>query len=162
MSYSLFQNVLVLVNGSEAAIEAVRYSVILAKTCRCNIKALYVVDTATLKQLTLNKFFVEEESLDYENSLKNDGAKYLQYAEEIGKAKGIKIETELKSGSVWGETVSVADQMNADLILIGGFEKDKGEIHAAATMSYHEIMKNAHCSILMVRDKQIEKLYKQI
>ena len=162
MAYSLFQNVLVLVNGSEAAMKAVWYGVILSKACKCNLKALYVVDTATLKQLTLNKFFVEEESLDYEKSLKNDGAKYLQYAEEIGKSKGIRIETELRSSSVWGETVATADQMNSDLILLGGFQKDTGEIHAAATMSYHEIMKNAHCSILMVRNENIEKLYKQV
>lgn len=162
MAYSLFQNVLVLVNGSETSIKAVRYGVVLAKACKCNLKAMYVVDTATLKQLTLNKFFVEEESLDYEKSLKTDGAKYLKYAEEIGKSKGIKIETELRSGSVWGETVSAADEMSSDLILLGGFEKNNGDIHAVATMTYHEIMKNAHCSVLIVRNENIEKLYKQV
>jgi len=162
MAYSLFQNVLVLVNGSEASIQAVRYGVILAKSYKCNLKAIYVVDTATLKQLTLNKFFVEDESRDYEKSLTTDGVKYLKYAEEIAKAKGIKIETELRRGSVWGETVSAADEMNSDLILLGGFGQNNGEIHAAATMTYHAIMKNAHCSILMVRNENIEKLYKQV
>ncbi|HZK20323.1 MAG TPA: universal stress protein [Treponemataceae bacterium] len=162
MKTSLFQNVLVLINGSEASIEAVRYGVVLAKYSKCNLRALYVVDTATLKQLTLNKFFVEEESLDFEKSLRNDGVKYLKYAEEIAKAKGIKIETEIRSGSVWGETIAVASEMKSDLILVSGLEQKQDKIHAVATMSYHELMKHAHCSVLMVRNENIEKLYENI
>ena len=58
----LFQNVLVLVNGSESSIHAVQYGILMSKLYHCNLKAVYVVDTATLKQLTLSKFFVADES----------------------------------------------------------------------------------------------------
>ena len=50
----------------------------LARLYRCDMKAIYVVDTATLKELTISKFFVTEESLDYENSLTEDGKRYLR------------------------------------------------------------------------------------
>ena len=58
----LYRNVLVLINGSESSIYAAKYGILMSKLYRCNLKAIYVVDTATLKQLTLNKFFVSEES----------------------------------------------------------------------------------------------------
>ena len=120
----LYRNVLILINGSESSIQAAKYGILMSKLYRCNLKALYVVDTATLKQLMLNKFFVAEESKEYEASLTLDGKKYLQYVEDLAKSKGVKIETEIKNGSVWSETVSMAESMEADLILLGGFDSN--------------------------------------
>ena len=69
----IFQKVLILINGSESSIHAAQYGILMAKLYRCTLKAVYVVDTATLKQLTLSKFFVAEESSEYEESLTADG-----------------------------------------------------------------------------------------
>lgn len=69
----LVKNVLVAVNGSEASIHALMYGIILAKQQHINLKAVFVVDTATLKQLTLTKFFVADESENYEENLITDG-----------------------------------------------------------------------------------------
>ena len=81
----LYRNVLVLINGSESSIQAAKYGILMSKLYRCKLKAIYVVDTATLKQLTLNKFFVSEESKEYESSLTSDGQRYLQYVEDLAK-----------------------------------------------------------------------------
>ena len=51
----LFQNIVILISGSEASIHAAQYGILLSKLYRCNLKAVYVVDTASLKQLTLSK-----------------------------------------------------------------------------------------------------------
>ena len=83
----LYRNVLVLINGSESSIQAAKYGILMSKLYRCKLKAIYVVDTATLKQLTLNKFFVSEESKEYESSLTSDGQRYLQYVEDLAKSK---------------------------------------------------------------------------
>ena len=61
----LFNSILVVINGSEASIQAAQYGILMARLYRCDMKAIYVVDTATLKELTISKFFVTEESLDY-------------------------------------------------------------------------------------------------
>ncbi len=116
----LFQNILVMVNGTEASINAVRYAVLMAKLYRCHVHAVYVVDTATIKQLALNKIFIEEESRDYERSLTENGMRYLAYVEELGKAKGVKIETELKSGAIGTEVIALAEERHIDAILIDG------------------------------------------
>jgi nucleotide-binding universal stress UspA family protein len=156
----LYRNVLILINGSESSIQAAKYGILMSKLYRCNLKALYVVDTATLKQLMLNKFFVAEESKEYEASLTLDGKKYLQYVEDLAKSKGVKIETEIKNGSVWSETVSMAESMEADLILLGGFDSNTRDQKDILSTSYREILINAPCSVQLVREKMIDQLYK--
>ena len=154
----LFNNILVVLNGSEASIQAAQYGILMARLYRCDMKAIYVVDTATLKELTISKFFVNEESLDYENSLTEDGKRYLQHVENLAKAKGIKIETELRKGSVWSEVVAYAEDSKVDLILLG--EHQHNESKDSITSTYKEIISHANCSVLIVRKKDIEKLYK--
>jgi nucleotide-binding universal stress UspA family protein len=108
----------------------------------------------------LNKFFVAEESKEYEASLTLDGKKYLQYVEDLAKSKGVKIETEIKNGSVWSETVSMAESMEADLILLGGFDSNTRDQKDILSTSYREILINAPCSVQLVREKMIDQLYK--
>ena len=160
MIKSLLKNVLVLINGSEASIHGAQYGILMSKLYKCNLKAIYVVDTATLKKLTLNKFFVQEESKEYENSLTEDGQRYLKYVEDLGKAKGIKVSTEIKTGSVWSETINAAKEIDADLILLGGtdtYTKDNKDVLSSA---YKEILINSPCSVQLVREKMIDQLYK--
>ncbi|MBP3449193.1 MAG: universal stress protein [Spirochaetaceae bacterium] len=154
----LFNNILVVINGSEASIQAAQYGVLMARLYRCDMKAIYVVDTATLKELTISKFFVSEESSEYEKSLTEDGKRYLNYVENLAKAKGIKIETELRKGSVWSEVIAYADDSKSDLILLG--EHKHIQSKDVISSIYREIISHANCSVLVVKEKDIEKLYK--
>ena len=159
----LFQNVVILINGSEASIHAAQYGILLSKLYHCNLKAVYVVDSASLKQLTMQKFFVADESRMYEDSLRADGNRYLDYVADLGKSKGVKIETELRTGAVWSEVIMAADKMKAGLILVGGYKTEMNsnvEIHDAVSSASRDIIMNAHCSVLVVREKMIEQLYK--
>lgn len=160
----LFQNVVIVINGSEASIHAAQYGILMAKLYHCNLKAVYVVDTASLKQLTLSKFFVADESRMYEDSLRSDGNRYLEYVADLGKSKGVKIETELRTGAVWSEVIMAADEMKAGLILLGGYKSEMNtssvEKHDVVSSSSRDIIMNAHCSVLVVREKMIEQLYK--
>lgn len=154
----LFNNILVVVNGSQTSIQAAQYGILMARLYRCDMKAIYVVDTATLKELTISKFFVAEESLDYENSLTEDGKRYLSYVENLAKSKGIKIETELRKGSVWSEVIAYAEDSKTDLILLGEHQNNQNK--DVVTSAYRDIISHANCSVLVVREKNIEQLYK--
>ncbi len=156
----LFQKVLIVVNGSEASIKAAEYGILMAKLYKCSLKAVYVVDTATLKQLTLSKLFVAEESREYEQNLQADGTRYLDYVKALGMKKGINVDTELRHGAVWTEVCTAADEIDANLILLGGFEGHGTDKRDVLTEAYRDILINAHCSVLMVREKMIEQLYK--
>lgn len=159
----LFRNIIVAINGSETSICAAEYGILMSKLYHCHLKAVYVIDTATLKQLTLNKYFVAEEGSEYESSLRADGARYLSYIKQLGEAKGVMVETELRSGAVWSELIDAADDYKANLILIGGFSMDKNSglvNHDAISASSREIISNAHCSVLIVKEKMIDQLFK--
>jgi nucleotide-binding universal stress UspA family protein len=160
MIHPLFQNILVMVNGTEASINAVKYAILMAKLYRCRVYAVYVVDTATIRQLTLNRIFIEEESRDYERSLEENGRRYLAYVDELGKAKGVKIETELRRGAIWSEVIASAEEKRIDVILVGAQERETAEHKESVSMTFRSVLLNARCSILVVRERMIEQLYK--
>ena len=161
----LFQKIVVAVNGSEQSIHAAMYGILMAKQYKCDLKAIYVVDTSTLKQLTMTKIFLEEESRHYEERLCDDGRRYLSYLEKLAKEKDVKITTELKKGAIWSELIKSAEDFSADLILLGGKEKPNDTAanairHDKISATNAEIIGSATCNVLVVREPNIEKLFK--
>ena len=71
----LLQKLVVAVNGSEQSLNAAMYAIMFAKQYKCDLKVVYVVDTATLKQLELSNFFIPDESARYKARLESDGQK---------------------------------------------------------------------------------------
>jgi nucleotide-binding universal stress UspA family protein len=47
----LISNIVTAVTGTDASILAAKYAIVLAKTYRCKLTAIYVVDTATISSL---------------------------------------------------------------------------------------------------------------
>ncbi len=156
----LFQNILVVITGSEASINAVKYAVLMAKLYRCTVHAIYVVDTATIKRLTLNRIFIEEEKVEYEKNLYETGTRYLSYVHEIGAKKNIEVVSEIKAGSVSFEVLSYADKHNINAILIGSEDAQTDNSKNLMTKTFHSLLEHAKCSILLVNEKMIEQLYK--
>jgi nucleotide-binding universal stress UspA family protein len=156
----LFSNIVVAVSGSDSSIFASKYAIVLAKLYRCRLSAVYVVDTATIRQLTLSKIFIQEESQEYERSLEANGERYLSFVEDLARAKGVRIEREMRKGAVYTEILSAADERKADLILLGGWEKDRSA-RDIITHAHREIMVNAKCSVLLVKEPSIDMIYKQ-
>jgi nucleotide-binding universal stress UspA family protein len=155
----LFSNIVVAISGSNASIMAAKYAVVMAKTYHCKLTAVYVVDTATIKTLTLSKIFVQQESVEYEKSLEENGKRYLDFVGELAKSKGVKMDLELRKGAVYTEILYVADEKKADLILLGGWEKDRNARDIIGH-AHHEIMVNAKCSVLLVKESEIDQVFK--
>ena len=160
MTKSLFSNILVAINGSDASILAAKYAIVLAKTYHCRLSAVYVVDTATIRKLTLSKIFIQEESQEYERGLKANGERYLSFVEELARAKGVKIEREIRRGAVYTEILAVADQKKADLIVMGGWEKDRSP-RDIFSHSIRETMIYAKCSVILAKEPNIDQIYRQ-
>jgi nucleotide-binding universal stress UspA family protein len=138
---------------------AAKYAIVMAKFYHCKLTAVYVVDTATIRQLTMSKIFVQQESMEYEKSLEENGTRYLAFIEELAKSKGIKIEKELRKGTVYTEILLEAEEKDADLIILGGWEKNRSTRDIIGH-SHHEIMANAKCSVLLVKDPDIDMIFR--
>ena len=156
----LINNVVVAVTGTDASILAAKYAIVLAKYYQCKLTAVYVVDTATIRQLTLSKIFIQEESAEYEKNLENNGNRYLTFVEELARNKDVKIERVLSKGAIYTEILRVADEKKADLILLGGWEKDT-KTKDIIGHSHREIMANAKCSVMIVKEPDIDQIYKK-
>jgi len=157
----LISNIVTAVTGTDASILAAKYAIVMAKTYNCKVSAVYVVDTATIKQLTLSKIFLPEEGAEYEKSLEANGGRYLTFVEELASAKGVKIEKIMRKGAIYTEILAAADEKKADLILLGGWEKDT-KTKDIIGHSHREIMANAKCSVLLVKEPEIDQIYKHL
>jgi nucleotide-binding universal stress UspA family protein len=131
----------------------------LARQYKSRVSAVYVVDTATIKQLAISKIFVQEESADFERTLNINGERYLSFVEELAKSKGIKIEKELRSGAVWTELLHAAAEKNADLIVLGGWEKDRN-VRDIISHVHHEVLLHSKCSVIVVKEPEIDVLFR--
>ena len=153
-------NIITGITGSDASISAAKYAIVMAKNYHCRLSMVYVVDTATIKQLMLSKIFVPEESIEYERSLEANGERYLSFVEELANAKGVKIEKEIRRGAVYTEIITAAEEHKADLIVMGGWEKDRSARDIIGH-AHHEIMINAKCSVMVVKESNIDQIFKQ-
>jgi len=156
----LISSIVTGITGSDASISAAKYAIIMAKSYNCKLTMVYVVDTATIKQLTLSKIFIQEESIEYEKSLEINGQRYLSFMEELAHAKGVTIEKEIRKGAVCTEILAVAEERRADLIVMGGWEKDRSARDIIGH-AHLEIMFNAKCPVLVVKEPDIDIIYKQ-
>jgi nucleotide-binding universal stress UspA family protein len=160
MTKPIISHIIAVITGSDASILAAKYAIVMSKAYRCKMSAVYVVDTATIRQLTLSKIFIQEESQEYEKSLTANGERYLSFVEELARAKGVRIDREIRRGAVYTEILTAADDKKADLIVLGGWEKDRNP-RDIISHAHREIMLNAKCSVLLVKEPGIDLMYKQ-
>jgi nucleotide-binding universal stress UspA family protein len=159
MSASPIENILLHVEASEAGLVAARYAVALAKAYAAKLHAVYVVNEKMLGELLSAKVFLEEEEVDLERDLEEDGRRYLSAVERLADDKGVALSTDLAKGVVHREIVDKATQIGASLIIIGEIEEpasrrdtffDEGEM----------ILRLAKCPVLTVKgDDFVRSLY---
>jgi nucleotide-binding universal stress UspA family protein len=157
----LINHVLVATSGSDASINAAKYAIILAKQYKCRLSTIYVVDTATLRELLISHIFVEEESKEYQHSLEENGHRYLNFVEELALKKGVKVDKILRAGAIYTEILNAADEIGADLIILGGWEENRN-VRDLITHAQKEVLLNAKCSVLIVKEQNTDQLYKSL
>ena len=162
MAKSFFKKMIVAVNGHRSSIHSAMYAIMMARTYNISLKFVYVVDTATVKYLSMNKFLVSDERYDYEERLAEDGERYLAYAQMLAGSKGVKCETELRNGGVFTEILRAADEYEADLIILGGNEKDERHQVKRNVLStdQSEVLAHSKVPVMIIQKPDIEKIFK--
>jgi nucleotide-binding universal stress UspA family protein len=161
MKDSLLSHIVLAVSGSGASMNAARYAVAMAKLYRCKLTAVCIIDTATLKQLALSKILIAEESAEYQQSLEDNAQHYLTFVEDLAKARGVHIEKEVRAGTVSSEIIACASEKDADLIILGGWEKDR-DPRDIVGQTHRDILLYAKTSVLVVKDRDIEQIYRSV
>ena len=159
----MVKKLLVAINGSDISIRAAMYAVMLARTYKAELKFIYVIDSATIRYLGMNQMLAKDEQVDYKVDLAYEGQNYLEYAVSLAASKGVIAQSELKDGAVVTEIIKCANDFEADLIVIGGADKKKGEqLFKRNVHSSHQsdIIENAKIPVLVVKGDDIETKFK--
>lgn len=159
MQKEFLKKVLVAVNGSESSIHAAMYAIMMSSTYKINMKALYVIDSATIKALSRKKILIHDEAVEYESDLETEGKNCLEYIKGLAGSKGLEIETVLRRGKVCKEIIKESVDYESDLIIMGGEEKkNRDYITSRNVISEHrnEILSLAECPVLLVNKPEIQ------
>ena len=159
----MIKKLLVAINGSDISIRAAMYAVMFARTYKAELKFVYVIDSATIRYLGMNQMLAKDEQVDYKVDLAYEGQNYLEYAVGLAASKGVIAQSELKDGAVVTEIIKCANDFEADMIVIGGADKKKGEqLFKRNVHSSHQsdIIENAKIPVLVVKGDDIETKFK--
>lgn len=160
MAKSFFKKIVVAVNGKQSSIQTAMYAVMMSKIYNIEIRFVFVIDTATIKFLSINKLIVSE---DLEERLEADGKRYLEYVEMLSSSKGVKCQKDLRKGGVFSEVLKAAEEFDADLILLGGNIREVGKTgikHNFLTSAETSILSNSKCPVMIVQKPNIEAEFK--
>ena len=159
----MVKKLLVAINGSDISIRAAMYAVMLARTYKAELKFIYVIDSATIRYLGMNQMLAKDEQIDYKVDLAYEGQNYLEYVVGLDASKGVVAQSELKDGSVVTEIIKCANDFEADMIVIGGADKKKGDqLFKRNVHSSHQsdIIENSKIPVLVVKAEDVETKFK--
>jgi nucleotide-binding universal stress UspA family protein len=120
---SIFERILLVVDGSEPSLAAADFGVRLALQAGSQVTAIYVIDTATMDYLMQMKILVTDERQEFERDLESTGRRYLDYVSAVAANSGLQIETRLERGSFHQTVLQVAREIGVDAIVVGGWRR---------------------------------------
>jgi len=110
----MFQKILLPTDGSESSRKAVAKGVELAKRLGARVLAVYVIDTSAF--VALPETFMWESVREL---LDEEGQKALEQVRLAAEKHGVEAKLLVREGSPAKEIVAVAEEENADLIVMG-------------------------------------------
>ena len=118
---SMYDRILVATDGSEGTDEVVEHAVAIGGPADATITALYVVDTRVVKSTT------DRDPDDVRTELEESGEAALETAVERGESAGLTVEPTIREGNPEREIRAVADEIDADLVVMGSHGKSPRE-----------------------------------
>jgi len=149
----LFQRILLVVDGSDASMAAAHFGVRLAVQMQTDLTAVYVVDTATMDYLMQMRIFVTDEREEFERDLERTGTRYLDYVSTIAGKQNVTVEKVLKRGAFHQVILQHARQMEADLIVLGGWKRTVTR-KDATSVERQRILDETECPVLVIKAAQ--------
>ncbi|MBL7223504.1 MAG: universal stress protein [Candidatus Brocadiae bacterium] len=150
MARAPFRHILVLIDGTESAIQAAKYAIQLARSSKAQLTAIAIVDTATLKHLLSASIMVAAEMEEYQLELSDSGRKQLDYVASLAKDEGVKLNTSLLKGAAHAAVLAEQKSSGADLIVIGAFRWTLSQRDQIAR-ERQLLLDESPCPILFVR-----------
>lgn len=158
----IIKTILVYLDGSSQSYCALRMGILLAREMGAGLHTLSVVNTRALSDLVKAQIFLESERDDFLGDLVADVDRYMNRAREMGKKKGVVVNTISAKGAISVEIREAVKITGADLLILG----DVTEIRSRRDELRDETeraAKTVPCSVLIAKDEdRIHELYEMI
>jgi nucleotide-binding universal stress UspA family protein len=148
------RNILVYIDGTEQSVTAAQYAICLSKAIGAHLAAAYIVNTRALSDLVKARIFLQAEQEEYHRDLEADAERYLNHVRELGRQKGVAVETVSAAGTVHQEIRALVLSKKIDLLIVGELSR----IRSRRDEFYNEAeraMRNVPCSVLIVKDPEL-------
>jgi nucleotide-binding universal stress UspA family protein len=134
---------------SDISKNASRHALMLAKTYKAELKALHVFDKTAWNIPSHDYLVIDEVVADIEEA-RQRGRDTLQ---ELAKSFGLKVETIFAEGDPGHEIVRVAEERNADLIVLGTHGHGGWKRFTLGSVA-ELVIRYAPCAVLTIRSKE--------
>ncbi|MFA5332513.1 MAG: universal stress protein [Methanoregula sp.] len=142
---TVFTNILVAIDGSEASNKAIMQAVDEAKAWSAKLHGVYVIETGLFSSLPADNTV----EVMY-RVLENEGNSVLEKAKELAETKGVSLITHMKQGHAGTEIISLAEKEHIDLIIAGSHGKSKTDRLLLGSVSTY-IVAHSAVSTMVVR-----------
>ncbi len=149
-----FSRILVYLDGSEGSMNALMYSILLAKSTGAELHALYVVNTKAISDLVRARVFVDQEKREYLADLQKDAARHLRHAERLASYKDLDIIAKSAEGSPLHAVQDYIKANGIDLLAIGPVNAIRSR-RDELTSDNDRMLRSVSCQVLIVRDDEM-------
>ena len=140
---------LVAIDGSTYAAKALDYAVGLAEKCSASINIIHIVPEIDFLMSRLEPS--KSQFVKYINEgLEEAGRTILSESEKTVKTSNINVATFLKHGDTAEKIIETADEVKADLIVVGQKGLGFGEGFSLGSV-VHKVSQQAKCPILIIK-----------
>jgi len=155
MDESIFKNIMIATDGSEAAKKAVDTAIKLAKMNKAKLYAVHVIAPG---ELSVN--LRDPRDLEWKDSMKvyleKQGGEVTAYVEDSGNKANVEVESTILEGNPADEIVNFAQKNDIDLIVMGTLGK-KGIQRFLLGSVTENVIRHSKQPVLIVRGETVGK-----
>ncbi|QSZ66520.1 universal stress protein [Methanofollis aquaemaris] len=141
----MFHTIVVAVDGSEISMKALETAMHEAEVWDADLHLVYVVETSMFSSIPMDNTWEIIYSL-----LETEGKEVFEKARTRAEQEELSIETHLRDGHAGNEILALADEVGADLIIIGSRGKSNIDRLLLGSVSEH-VVRNSSCTTMVVR-----------
>ncbi|AKH97745.1 universal stress protein [Halanaeroarchaeum sulfurireducens] len=141
----MYERILVATDGSSGTEAILDHAIATAEPYDATVTPLYVVDSRVVRSAS------DRDPDDVREELESAGEDALATAADRLEDAGIDVETERRNGNPEREILSVADDIDADLVVLGSHGKSPREKVAGLGSVSESVVKNADRPVMVTR-----------